>query len=95
MSRRATSRPVPLRRRAGSWRSFVRRFQPLEAPDGDQFHMIGTLPAPVDPRHWWTLVDCDGTLYLTPGLRLVNRLGYLRCARPRSDDDMRQPDYRY
>lgn len=27
----------------------------------------------------WTIVDCDGKLYLTPGFRYVNRINYVVC----------------
>jgi hypothetical protein len=33
----------------------------------------------IDPRHLWTLVDGDGNgdMWITPGMRFVNRLCYL------------------
>jgi hypothetical protein len=49
----------------------------------------------VDPRLVWTIVDCDGKLYVSPGFRFVNRVDYVLCRNPWTDDDERQPDYRY
>jgi len=49
----------------------------------------------VDPRLVWTIVDCDGKLYVSPGFHYVNRIDYVLCGNPWTDDDERQPDYRY
>ena len=84
------------RKRCGSWRTFERRFQPLPAPNHDVlWELRGEVPADADYRYWWTVVDCDGRLYVTPGFRFVNRFAYIRCAVPWTDDDERQPDYVY
>jgi hypothetical protein len=45
-------------------------------------------------RHWWTVLDCDGRLYLSAGFRFVNRLGYVHCEVPWADAD-ELVDYRY
>ena len=86
-----------IRTRCGSWSTFERRFQPLPAPNHDVLWDIrGEHSAnAADHRYWWTVLDCDGRLYVTPGFRFVNRFAYIRCAVPWSDDDRRQPDYRY
>lgn len=40
----------------------------------------------------WTLLDCDGELYLSPGFHIVNRLNYFICEN-NWDDNTR--DYKY
>lgn len=92
-----TSAPIPKQRtRCGSWRTFERRFQPLPAPNHDLlWELRGDVPEDVDYRYWWTVVDCDGRLYVTPGFRFVNRFAYIHCAVAWADDDERQPDYVY
>lgn len=30
----------------------------------------------------WTLLDCDGKLYLSPGFHIVNRINYVVCKNP-------------
>ena len=84
-----------IRTRCGSWRSFERRFRPLPAPDHDLLWDLHQLPKGAPAPHWWTVLDCDGRLYLSPGFRLVNRFAYVRCAVPWTDADRAQPDYRY
>lgn len=86
---------VARRTRIGSWRVFERRFQPIARQDGSFLWERVELPSDLDAREWWTVVDCEGKLYVSPGFRFVNRFGYVRCAVPWRDDDQRQPDYRY
>ncbi len=89
------TRPFKQRVRCGSWNTFDRRFEPLPAPDHDLLWEIGQVPKGADYRYWWTVLDCEGHLYLSPGFRFVNRFAFIRCARPWTDDDQRQPDYWY
>jgi len=86
---------VPIRTRIGSWRVFERRFQPIYREDGSLLWDRCELPAPANPQEWWTVLDCDGKLYLSAGFRFVNRFAYVRCAVAWNDLDLRQPDYRY
>jgi hypothetical protein len=81
--------------RCGSWRTFERRFQPLPAPSHDVLWDLHQLPRGADARYWWTVLDCDGRLYVSPGFRFVNRFAYIRCTLPWTNDDDDQPDYRY
>lgn len=81
--------------RSGSWRTFERRFKPIERADGIVWYEHWHLPAGIDHHFVWTIVDCDGRLYATPGFRFVNRLMYLVCAIPWTDHDTQQPDYVY
>lgn len=83
------------RTRTGSWSTFERRFKPLPAPDHDYLWDIGTVPKEADYRYWWTVRDCEGRLYISPGFRFVNRFAFIRCTVPWTEDDERQPDYRY
>ncbi len=64
--------------RCGSWRTFERRFQPMSAPSHDVLWDLHQLPENVEPHHWWTVLDCDGRLYVSPGFRFVNRFAYIR-----------------
>ena len=40
----------------------------------------------------WTILDCDGKLYLSPGFHIVNRLNYIICTKPY---DEKTRDYKY
>lgn len=94
--RKSTTRTPALRTRCGCWSTFERRFRPIDGPEGALYWRFDQLPRPLDARHVWTIVDSgDGKLYVSPGFRLVNRIDYVVCAVPWTDDDARQPDYRY
>lgn len=84
-----------LRKRCGSWRTFERRFRPLDGPDGAPYWPREKLPKDVDGRLVWTILDCDGRLYVSPGFHFVNRIDYVLCEVPWTDEDVQQPDYRY
>ena len=83
------------RTRCGSWRTFERRFQPIDSPDETVWWSREQLPVNVDPHLVWTIVDEDGRLYVRPGFRFVNRIDYVLCQVPWTDEDVEQPDYRY
>ena len=83
------------RKRAGSWCTFERRFRPLDGPDGAQYWPREELPKDIDFRLVWTILDCDGKLYVSPGFHFVNRIDYVLCEVPWTDEDLQQPDYRY
>ena len=53
------------------------------------------MPNDVDPHLVWTIVEGDKHLWVSPGFRFVNRIDYVLCAVPWTDDDVGQPDYRY
>jgi hypothetical protein len=84
-----------LRTRRGSWRTFARRFRPIDGSEGSLCWRLKQLPQNVDPRRVWTIADCDGQLFVRPGYRFVNRVGYVFCQVPWTDEDRLQPDYRY
>ena len=83
------------RTRTGSWSTFERRFRPIDSPDQTVWWGQEQLPVAVNQHLVWTIVDCDGKLYVTPGFRFINRIDYVLCETPWTDDDMLQPDYRY
>ncbi len=84
-----------LRTRCGSWRTFARRFHPIDGPGGALCWRFEQLPKNVDPHHVWTIADCDGQLRVSPGYRFVNRIDYVLCEVPWTNEDRLQPDYRY
>ena len=99
-SRGTTGAPAPvrLRIRRGSFATFERRFQPIINDDGTLLRDNTGLPLSPDwPRHIWTMIeDGDGNRWsLSPGIRLVNRVGFVLCAVPWTDADLQQPDYLY
>ena len=92
---RLIPKPPQQRTRCGRWPTFERRFQPINGPDGATYWRGEQLPRNIDPHFVWTILDCDGRLYVSPGFRFVIRIDYVLCSVPWSDDDVAQPDYRY
>ena len=80
--------------RAGSWAVFERRFKPEIREDGSLIWDNSEIPRPIVGRHWWTVLDCDGKLYVSAGFHFVNRIGYIRTELPWDDADHRR-DWRY
>lgn len=35
-----------------------------------------------DPTHVWTMLDCDGNIYIVAGYHFVNRMGYFITQKP-------------
>ena len=91
-----TRRARPKTTRARSWNLFERRFRHVHRDDGTPLWQLWEVrPAEAtDLRHWWTVIDCDGRLYLSAGFHFVNRLGYVRCEGPWTSAD-EIIDYRY
>lgn len=87
---------TPPRTRARTYALFEKRFRPIPREDGSLLRDHAELPAreTIQRREWWTVLDCDGRLYLSAGFRFVNRLGYVLCEVPWSDADQ-LIDYRY
>ncbi len=46
-----------------------------------------------EPDRVWTLVDYDGTLYVTSGMHYVNRLGYFVTKVPLNPNDKKHARY--
>ena len=86
---------VKIRSRTGSWRSFDRRFKPRHDDSHCPLVDLFNLPKDTDPHRVWTVTDDDGRLYLNPGFRFVNRFAYVICKVSSTEDDERQPPYRY
>ena len=89
----ASTEPVR-RTRARSWDVFERRFEPVTHDDGSLLWEFDDIPQPVDVQRLWTVLDCDGKLYLAAGSRYVNRIGYVLTRQPwrKADEGI---DYRY
>lgn len=45
-----------------------------------------------DTNNIWTILDCDGKLYLSPGYHIVNRLNYIVT---KNEWNEKTRDYRY
>ncbi len=82
-------------RRPRAWETFERLFEPILRDDDTVLWERWDLPADHDPRHVWTVLDCDGRLFLTPGFRFVNRIAYVICRNAWGGDASSHPDYRY
>lgn len=82
-------------KRARSRRIFNHLFWPLQ---GGQLHEVNELPPDPDERRWWTVVDLDPNgprLYLLPGFRLANRLGFIETEHAWGGDADKHPHYVY
>lgn len=75
---------------------FIEKFCPEEqSPDNFLFETYGEdydKVTKTDPNHIWTLLDCDGKMYIVPGWHYVNRMNYFITKNPWKDG---QRDYRY
>lgn len=82
--------------RAGTFAQFKKRFGPIECPDGRLMRERHEIPPDTDYRLVWTMIEGERrhTWYLSPGWHLVNRLGYVLCERPFSDEESAR-DYAY
>lgn len=78
----------------GSLAIFERRFKPLLCKEGALIWHNSEIPRPIVGRHWWTVLDCDGKLYVSAGFHFVNRIGYIKTEIPWTDAD-HQRDWRY
>jgi hypothetical protein len=58
-------------------------------------HNRADVPTDADPRHWWTVLGCDGRLLLAPGFHVVNRFAYILCRNAWGGETNAHPDYRY
>ncbi len=81
---------------------FCEKFKPDIYPEGHneggtmrKYHWKGEdgdIVAATPGDRIWTLVDCDGKMYITPGWHYVNRMDYIITEIPWEDG---QRDYRY
>lgn len=92
--RRLILPPARRPRRLLSSDTFDRRFEPLPAPTHDLLWQTWELPQRVQPREWWTVIDCEGRLIVSAGVRFVNRFGYIRCRHLWDGEPDQHPDYR-
>lgn len=79
------------------WDTFVKLYRPVAGKDGNCFVWPWALPKDADERYWWTVFDPmeDLKVYLSPGIRKVDRLGYVRCELPWDGEACQHPDYRF
>lgn len=67
---------------------FSEKYKPIDRDDSTiLFETYGedwdrVKEANSEGNYVWTVIDADGKLYLTPGVRLVNRLNYVICEIP-------------
>lgn len=69
--------------------AFEQLYEPMVRPDGSiLFETYGEDLQQVihtDNHYVWTLVDCDGDLFITAGYHLVNRMNYIITQKPWQD----------
>ena len=84
--------------RKNDYTVFCEKFKPKMSEDGEEltkFHWGGEDLVELQktpPDRIWTILDCDGKLYISPGWHYVNRLEYLITEIPYKEG---QRDYRY
>ncbi len=75
---------------------FIQKFCPVEqSQDNFLFETYGPdwdKVKTTDPQLIWTLLDCNGKLYISPGRAFVNRMNYFICKNPWKEG---QRDYFY
>ena len=58
---------------------WMKEFDPVLNADGSLFEIsqnAENFQELVEAQRVWTMLDCDGSLYLSPGVYWVNRMGY-------------------
>lgn len=49
-------------------------YEPVESPEGSLFwDQVGNN---VSDHNLWTILDCEGVLYVVPGVHVVNAVGF-------------------
>lgn len=86
---------VKPRIRAGSWNTFMRRYQPrrVDGTEHEYFHHHSWLPTDIDYRLVWTALECGNCILIVPGFHMVNYHARLICRRPWSDVEADNPGY--
>lgn len=89
-----------MRSRAGTYSTFVRRYQPVEGGDGgitrpwDDPQVLAAFDRIEGYRLVWTIVDGEGgRTYLVPGFATVNYVARVLCTKPWPDEEMHNPGY--
>lgn len=84
------------RKRAGSYNHFVKLYEPIDPPSGETVWEWDELPVLPDSTNLiWTVLDCDGKLYVTAGIHYVNRLGYVVTKNAWDQTEFMNPGYRW
>lgn len=74
--------------------TFINKFRPDMDERGESLKQYDfndpavTNVAPEQEHFIWTMLDCDGKLYIVPQHHYVNRMCYLRTAVPWTDPDL-------
>jgi hypothetical protein len=85
--------------KASAYRHFERWYKPIPIPGSD--NVSREFDDPLWEQHKqgdgfrkvWTIVDCDGTLYLLPGFHFVNRINWVLCEVSWHDDENKRGGY--
>lgn len=85
------------RKRAGSYKTFERRYDPVFVQDTDILRFFDDpMVAAADENQVWTIVSGDrGAWYIVPGKVFVNREYYVLTRKGWSTDELLSPGYRY
>lgn len=86
---------VKPRKICGSFSSFERRYGPIEIDGQLMLDVKNQIPEGTPAEQVWTVLDCDGSLILSPGYRFVNRFGYVVCERPWGPSEESNTGYIY
>lgn len=87
---------VKPRTRAGSWDTFERRYGPIPTVQGSDMRPWDDPEIlAADPALVWSVVDCDGRLYVVPAFATVNYIGRILCARPWNESEYFNSGYVY
>lgn len=78
---------VPPRTRAGTYSVFARRYDPIENDNGEIQVAHQDLPKDINERQVWTMVECDGNIYIVPGYHIVNYMARVITRRGWSDQE--------
>lgn len=87
--------------KAVAYRWFEKRYEPIPDPlnpdivyrefDDPEWERLKTVKDGF--RYVWTIVDCDGKLYLLPGYHFVNRINWVLTKNPWPDEENQRGGY--
>ncbi len=76
----------------GTYEDFDARYQPIDDGQGTIMRDWRDIPSDTPVEFVWTVVECDGEMFLAPGYHKVNYMGRVMCRNPWEDD---AHDYEY
>lgn len=84
------------RSKAGSFKTFLRRYDPIQVDDTIMRSWRDPDVHAADVNYVWTIVDGDnGKLYLVTGFATVNYVGRVLCRKPWPEEEESLPGYVY